>query len=643
MKRYLVVGILAGAMIAGPAVCWGESPAAAMPSPAITFTDLPAEAAQLLSRLGLANAPEILRPMAGVWSPVSADWPCIGGDAGLSKYSAAKISANLLLRLHYRKRFYGKYTSNRGNFFYASSIVTHGGKAIAIADDRNPSPAPSTISFLVFDWATGLTERYCNTPWPFWQNPREVDSHHYTNPVIWHSDGRVYMRRGGDNNSTRVYLPDTNQLIPVYNRDATGAILSNGIDANAFLQVYKDLLLCRYGYTFNTAAYTAHCIAEGCFATPNVFPGPPDVLGRRRASLGPSIPNAPGVDGLYGSTGRYGDIPKCANDVCVLAALAYNSLESWPDNVMVWLEATDLLTGQALWTRTFLSDGGGTQGFGTSVSDYWRFVASDSGHYVFFTRAGGQPVTVRVLDLRSGKQIWSKPLNDPQERPLLACHGGFLYVIGRSDQYKLDLPTGQVIWHTSNSWPHDMGYVLGNYDLTADSTNAITKDPLYRPAVLTDDTLWFVNGDCTAASQTPTAAMLIGLRTSDGQVIQQIDLTSYYSCNPNERLRVVNDVMASDGQIGVLVGVTDTAGPHPNSNGMDYQDLYVYRAILPGDVDADGHVDVVDLLLLLQAWASEIGQPHYSTASDINDDGLVDTLDLLLLVENFGNSLSPST
>jgi hypothetical protein len=466
-----------------------------------------------------------------------------------------------------------------------------------------------------------------------------VDSHHYTSPAIWHSDGRIYLRRGGDNNSTRVYLPDLNQLIPVYNRDAAGTIQSNGIDANAFLQVYKDLLLCRYGHTFYTGNYTAHCIAEPCFAAPNVFPGPPDVLGRQRIVLGPSIPDAPADDGLYGSTGRYGDIPKCANDVCVLASLAYSSTQSWPDNVMVWLEATDLLTGQTLWTRTFVSCTGGTQGFGTSVSDYWRFIASDSGHYIFFTRAGGQPVTVRVLDLRTGEQVWSKPLSDPLERPLLACHGGYLYVIGRSDQFKLDLQTGQEIWHTDNSWPHDMGYVLGNRDITTGSTNAVTKDPLYRPVVLTDDTLWFVEGDGAANSFAPTAATLIGLRTSDGQVMQQVNLPGYYSDTSDEGLLVVNDVMAADGQIGVLVGVRNRASPYPNSNGMDYQDLYVYRALLPGDVDADGHVDVVDLLLMVEAWASQIGEPHYSAGSDLNNDGLVDTVDLLLLVENFGSSI----
>jgi hypothetical protein len=571
--------------------------------------------------------------------PLATDWPCIGGDAGFSKYSPTNIPGETVLRLQYTKRFYGKYTASRGNFFYASSVVTHGGKGMVIADDRSPSPTPGTISFMTFDWATGQGETYCDTPWPFWQNPREVDSHHYTNTVIWHNDGRIYMRRGGDNNSTRVYLPDLDQLICIYNRDATGTIQSNGIDANGFLQVYKDLLFCRYGHTFYTGDYTAHSISQACFVAPNVWPGQSDVLGRRSAVVGPSVPDVAGPDGLYGATGRYGDIPKCANDVCVLASLVYSKIETWPNNVKVWLQATDLLTGQMLWIKTFTSDTGGVQGFGTSISDYWRFVASDSGHYIFFTRGGQQPVTVRVLDLRTGEQLWSKPLNDPLERPLLACHEGCLYVIGRSDQYKVDLLTGQEIWHTNNSWPRDAGYVLGNHDTTV-GPNFVTKDPLYRPVVLTNDTLWFVNGDCIPNSYTPTAATLVGVHTSDGQIVQQINLLGYYDGNPSEGLLVVNDVMAADGQIGVLVGVRNPAGPYLNSNGMDYQDLYVYRALLCGDVDGDGGVDVVDLLLFLEAWASQAGDPNYNAASDLNSDGYVDAFDLLLMVRDFGLSIN---
>lgn len=56
----------------------------------------------------------------------------------------------------------------------------------------------------------------------------------------------------------------------------------------------------------------------------------------------------------------------------------------------------------------------------------------------------------------------------------------------------------------------------------------------------------------------------------------------------------------------------------------------------PGDVDGDGHVDVVDLLYLVDAFGSETGQGNYNPACDFNNDGYVDVVDLLILVENFG-------
>jgi hypothetical protein len=56
----------------------------------------------------------------------------------------------------------------------------------------------------------------------------------------------------------------------------------------------------------------------------------------------------------------------------------------------------------------------------------------------------------------------------------------------------------------------------------------------------------------------------------------------------------------------------------------------------PGDVDGDGHVDVVDLLYLVDAFGSLTGDPSYNAACDFNSDGSVDVVDLLMLVENFG-------
>jgi hypothetical protein len=57
---------------------------------------------------------------------------------------------------------------------------------------------------------------------------------------------------------------------------------------------------------------------------------------------------------------------------------------------------------------------------------------------------------------------------------------------------------------------------------------------------------------------------------------------------------------------------------------------------LPADANRDGYVDVVDLLTVVDAFGTALGEPGYDPAADFNGDGLVDVVDLLILVESFG-------
>ncbi len=558
----------------------------------------------------------------------AADWPCQGADAGLSKYSSDNLPVEAPPHLRYVKRFTGKYAAYTGNYFYGCAVVTHGGKAAMIADDRADPPVSSRLTGMIFDWATGQTTSYFSTSYNLSEHNREIDSHHYTNPIIWHEDGRIYCRRGGDHGSTNVYLPDTDRWIRIYARRPSKHPYMEGIDANAFLTAYKDLLMWRYGHTMDSHEYLAGWISEAAFVNPNSSLEPV-VLGQQQCLIGPSIPETPGADGLSGSTNRYVDMPKCAADVSVLAALA-DSTEPYPDNRKLWLQATDLVAGQTLWTRTWSSDSGGQAGFYTSRSDYWRFIATEGGHYVFFTRKPGEPATVRAVDLRTGEAAWDLAMQDPAERPLLAYSGGCVYVVGRTEQYKLDEATGQVLWRTTHSFPRDQGYVMYNHE--HGSTYAVTRDPIFRPAVLTDDTLWFVDGDFTTSG---LQADLLALRTSDGRVVRRIDLPAMYADNPDERLLVVNDLIVADGLLGVLVGVKSLSSPYPNTNNIDFQDLYVFGAI-PGDVSADGRVNVIDLLAVANAFGRTAGEEGYNPAADLNQDDQVNAIDLLTIVRNFG-------
>ncbi len=62
----------------------------------------------------------------------------------------------------------------------------------------------------------------------------------------------------------------------------------------------------------------------------------------------------------------------------------------------------------------------------------------------------------------------------------------------------------------------------------------------------------------------------------------------------------------------------------------------VVEVPVPGDVDGNGHVDVVDLLYLVAAFGSMTGDARYDTRCDFNQDGAIDVIDLLDMVYNFG-------
>lgn len=69
--------------------------------------------------------------------------------------------------------------------------------------------------------------------------------------------------------------------------------------------------------------------------------------------------------------------------------------------------------------------------------------------------------------------------------------------------------------------------------------------------------------------------------------------------------------------------------------GVSFMDVYAAVRIA-GDVDGDDHVDVVDLLYLVDAFGSNDGDENFDAACDFNGDGAVDVVDLLVLVDYFG-------
>jgi hypothetical protein len=58
----------------------------------------------------------------------------------------------------------------------------------------------------------------------------------------------------------------------------------------------------------------------------------------------------------------------------------------------------------------------------------------------------------------------------------------------------------------------------------------------------------------------------------------------------------------------------------------------------PGDVNGDGLVTLIDLLLVVRAFHSTPGDSTWNQRADINGDGRVDMLDLLMVVRSFSDA-----
>jgi len=61
-----------------------------------------------------------------------------------------------------------------------------------------------------------------------------------------------------------------------------------------------------------------------------------------------------------------------------------------------------------------------------------------------------------------------------------------------------------------------------------------------------------------------------------------------------------------------------------------------FRVYIPGDINADGTVDILDLKILMSSWRRLAGRPGYDLRADLNGDNRVDAFDLQILVANWG-------
>ncbi len=141
---------------------------------------------------------------------------------------------------------------------------------------------------------------------------------------------------------------------------------------------------------------------------------------------------------------------------------------------------------------------------------------------------------------------------------------------------------------------------------------------------------------------------------SDGQTNVAVTWTLSWNGGGSTGEGVVYDVFFGAGSLPVTATATGLTSVTFDPSALQYDTTYcwkivarsaagqaagaawTFRTSMAGDINADGHVDVTDLLDLAAAFGSVRGQAGYLAAADFNADGSVDVVDLLTQVGNFG-------
>ncbi len=71
---------------------------------------------------------------------------------------------------------------------------------------------------------------------------------------------------------------------------------------------------------------------------------------------------------------------------------------------------------------------------------------------------------------------------------------------------------------------------------------------------------------------------------------------------------------------------------------MAFGPIHSAKALIPGDINGDGVVNINDAILASAAFGSVTGDLNYNPLADMNSDGKVDIFDMLLLAMNFGQT-----
>ncbi len=176
--------------------------------------------------------------------------------------------------------------------------------------------------------------------------------------------------------------------------------------------------------------------------------------------------------------------------------------------------------------------------------------------------------------------------------------------------------------------------IVGNSGGFVRAPDGQTFQP-HGPLVLRDTILWGNPGGPILPDPAASAAPVdISYSVVEGGCAGTGVLNVDPALLPNGRLSPNSPcINAGDPAFVPAAGELDLDGqPRVIANRVD---IGADEFATPGDINADGSVDVVDLLYFVASWGLTSGDLGYDARCDFNGDGSVDVVDLLHMAENW--------
>jgi outer membrane protein assembly factor BamB len=256
---------------------------------------------------------------------------------------------------------------------------------------------------------------------------------------------------------------------------------------------------------------------------------------------------------------------------------------------------------------------------------------------------GSYDYSVYCLDAGTGAKLWSYPTGGYVDSSPAVAYGK-VYVGSRDGRvYCLDASSGAYIWSykTGDVVDSSPAVAYGEVYVGSEDYEVYAFGPLIHDVAITNIVSpKTVVGQGFCDSINVTAA-------NQGEATETFDVTLYANTTTiaTQTITITNlnskTITFTWNSTGFAKGnyiISAYAWPVPSETDIA-DNTFVYGKVQvakKGDINADGSVDVLDLIIVAKALGTHSGDPKWNPNVDINDDGEVDVLDLILVAKYLG-------